>query len=49
MLSDLDVTPARVRADWWYVDQIHERRDGERLGASWEVADGTHTVREATD
>ena len=45
----LDVTPKRVRADWWYVDAIHERVDGERLGASWEVADGAHTVREVRD
>ena len=45
----LDVTPQRVRTEWWYVEGIPERVDGERLGASWEVADGAHTVREAKD
>jgi hypothetical protein len=30
------------------VEGIHERLDGERLGASWEVADGAHTVTEAS-
>ena len=37
----LDVTPERVRADWWHVDTVRERSAGERLAASFEVANGT--------
>jgi alkaline phosphatase D len=44
----LDVTAARVRADWFFVDTVAEPSDGERLGASWEVLDGEQHLRSAS-
>ncbi|MBW3576691.1 MAG: alkaline phosphatase D family protein [Actinobacteria bacterium] len=37
----MDVTPARIRGEWWAVDTVLERSDGEALLSSWEVRDGT--------
>lgn len=37
----VDVTPERLRADWWHVGSIRERPAGEHRAASFEVAAGT--------
>ncbi len=37
----VDVTPERVRADWWFVDTVLERHDRETHGAAWQVRHGT--------
>lgn len=37
----VDVTPERLRADWWHVDSIRERGAAEHRAASFEVAAGT--------
>ena len=37
----VDVTPERLRADWWHVDSIRDRPAGEHRAASFEVAAGT--------
>jgi alkaline phosphatase D len=42
----VDVTPARVRAEWWMVDTVLERTDGERLAGAWEVREGTSRLYE---
>ena len=39
----VDVTPERVRAEWWQVATVLERTDEERLGAAWEVRRGSAT------
>jgi alkaline phosphatase D len=36
----IDVTRARVTAEWWFVDTVLERSPGQRLGASWTVERG---------
>jgi alkaline phosphatase D len=36
----VDVTPERVRAEWWFVDAVRERTSGQQLGAAWEVHRG---------
>ncbi|MDQ4145124.1 MAG: alkaline phosphatase D family protein [Actinomycetota bacterium] len=41
----LDVTPERVRAEWWFVEGVRERTGGERLGAAWEVRRGETALR----
>jgi alkaline phosphatase D len=38
----LDVTPERLRADWWHVESVTSRGADERLAASFEVAGGTN-------
>jgi alkaline phosphatase D len=37
----LDVTPERLRADWWHVESVFQPSARERLAASFEVAAGT--------
>jgi alkaline phosphatase D len=37
----VDVTPERLRADWWHVDSIREPRSDEHRAASFEVVAGT--------
>ena len=37
----VDVNRARVSGEWWFVDTVLRRSDGERLGASWAVEHGT--------
>jgi phosphodiesterase/alkaline phosphatase D-like protein len=37
----VDVTPERLRADWWHVDSIRDRSTGEHRAASFEVAAGS--------
>jgi alkaline phosphatase D len=37
----VDVTPERVRGEWWFVDTVLEPTDGERLGSAWEVHRGS--------
>ena len=44
----LDVTPQRVQGEWWYVDDIATRIDGESLGAAWQVVDGAARMTQAT-
>jgi alkaline phosphatase D len=39
-----DVTPARFRIEWWFVDGILARSPGERLGASAEVLAGSPLI-----
>lgn len=41
----LDVTPERVRAEWWFVDGVRERTGGERLATAWEVRRGETALR----
>lgn len=36
----IDVTPERLRADWWFVDSVLERHDREVNGAAWMVERG---------
>ena len=36
----VDVTPERVRGEWWFVDAVREPTTGEHLGAAWEVYRG---------
>ena len=36
----IDVTPERLRADWWYVDSVLERHGNEVNGQSWMVERG---------
>jgi alkaline phosphatase D len=36
----VDVDPARLRAEWWLLDGVLERSDGEHLGAAFEVPRG---------
>jgi alkaline phosphatase D len=36
----VDVTPERVRAEWWFVDAVREPTTGQHLGAAWEVHRG---------
>jgi alkaline phosphatase D len=37
----IDVTPERVRAEWWHLDTVLEHSPNEELGAAFEVAHGT--------
>ena len=34
----LDVTPDRIEGQWWHVDRVGKRTDGERLAATWSVS-----------
>jgi alkaline phosphatase D len=44
----VDVTPERLRAEWWHLDTVLERTDTEELGATFTVAPGSRRlVREA--
>ena len=43
----LDVTPARIQAEWWHVDTVLERSDAETMAAAWEVRDGTSRLYQA--
>lgn len=43
----LDLTPDRAQADWWFVDELHRRSDGEEFGAAWLVAADDPGLREA--
>jgi len=36
----IDVTPERLRADWWFVDSVLERHDQEVHGGAWMVERG---------
>jgi alkaline phosphatase D len=36
----VDVTPERVRGEWWFIDAVREPTTGEHLGAAWEVHRG---------
>ena len=36
----VDVTPERVRAEWWFIDAVREPTTGQHLGAAWEVHRG---------
>ena len=44
----IDVTPERVRVEWWFLDGILERTPGERLGAAMEVRSGSYQMVPAT-
>ena len=37
----IDVTAERVIGEWWFVDTILQRTDGQRLAAAWRVDHGT--------
>ncbi len=39
----IDVTPERVQAQFWHLDTVLERTDGEALGATFEVPLGART------
>jgi alkaline phosphatase D len=36
----LEVTPDRIEGQWWHVDRIGQRTEGERLAATWSVRRG---------
>jgi alkaline phosphatase D len=36
----VDVTPERVRCEWWFIDAVREPTTGQHLGAAWEVRRG---------
>ena len=36
----VDVTPERVRGEWWFVDAVRESTREQHLGAAWEVRRG---------
>jgi alkaline phosphatase D len=36
----LEVTAERVEGQWWHVDRVGERTEGERLAATWSVGRG---------
>jgi alkaline phosphatase D len=36
----VDVTPERVRGEWWFIDAVREPTTGQHLGATWEVHRG---------
>jgi alkaline phosphatase D len=36
----VDVTPERVRGEWWFIDAVREPTTGQHLGAAWEVRRG---------
>jgi alkaline phosphatase D len=36
----LDITSARMQAEWWYVDDIQSRNDAERFATAWQVRAG---------
>ena len=40
-----DVTPERVQADWYFVDQVHGPSTEVRFGDSHEVRRGEHRLR----
>jgi alkaline phosphatase D len=40
----VDVTPERVRVEWWFVDGVLERTSGERLAYAVEVAAGSQSI-----
>lgn len=40
----IDLTPERLTGQWWYVDTVLERSDGESLGGSWAVERGKPRV-----
>jgi alkaline phosphatase D len=40
----VDVTPDRVRVEFWFVDAILERTDGEHLAAAMEVRSGSQRI-----
>jgi alkaline phosphatase D len=42
----LDVTPARLQCEWYYVPQIATRADGESFGAAWGCNDGSRRQSE---
>lgn len=44
----LDVTAARVQADWYYVDTVLRPSETEVLGASWQSEDGADHLTEAS-
>ena len=43
----IDVDPERLRAEWWLVDGVLERVEGERLAAVFEVPRGEPRLRSA--
>jgi len=36
----VDVTPERVRGEWWFVDAVRESTREQHLGAVWEARRG---------
>ena len=42
----VDVDPERLRAEWWHVDGVLERRPGERRAAAFEVPRGVAELRD---
>jgi alkaline phosphatase D len=36
----LDVTAERIESQWWHVDRVGKRAEGERLAATWSVSRG---------
>ncbi len=41
----IDVTHERVRAEFWFVDRIDRRTDGEELACVWETRRGEPRLR----
>lgn len=44
----LDITPARVSGEWWYVDSIFERTTAQSFGAALQVPDGSSRLEPGT-
>ncbi len=44
----VDVTPRRVRSEWWFVPETSRRVDGERRAAVWEAPAGENRLYEAS-
>ena len=40
----LDVTPARVVGEWWYVDTVASASNVQSFGVAFEVQDGTNRL-----
>jgi alkaline phosphatase D len=45
----VDLTPERLRAEWWHVDGVLERRDGERRAAVFELPRGQRELVEVEE
>jgi alkaline phosphatase D len=43
----VDITPERIRIEWWLVDTVVKRTDSESRGAAWEVRSGSTELHEA--
>jgi alkaline phosphatase D len=45
----VDVTPDRIQGDWYFVDTLRRRSEGESRASGWMVVRDEHRLREATE